>query len=73
MKYYLLKCEVKSNDLNDENYGILMVDHDKRREYVCDISYCAEDVLTLVRHLNDYNVELHQARDIIEDFKFNVK
>jgi hypothetical protein len=73
MKYYLVRCEVKSNDFNEENYGILMVEHDKSREYACDISECAEDVATLVGYLNDYNVDLHQAREIIEDFKFNIK
>ena len=58
MKYYLLKCEVKSNDFNEENYGVLMVEHDKSREYACDITESAEDVATLVGYLNDYNVDL---------------
>ena len=47
-----------------------MVNDDNSREYVCNISSCDDEVLFLVNKLNEYNIELHHARNIIEDFEF---
>ena len=71
MKYYLLKCRVESRDLNEENYGILTVSDDNSREYICDVTEDADSLSSLVENMNEYNIELYHAREIVEDFKFN--
>lgn len=70
MKYYVLKCNVETKDLNETNYGVLMLNNDNSREYICNISDDAYKISSLVENMNDYNVDASQAKDIIEDFKF---
>ena len=71
MKYYLLKCKVESKDLNEENYGILTVNGDNNREYICNVSEDADSLSSLVENMNEYNIEASHVKEIIEDFKFN--
>lgn len=73
MKYYIVKCKVESEDLNEENCGVMMLNEDGGREYVLDVSDSTEDVETLVNRMNKYNIESPQAKEIIEDFRFNIK
>ncbi len=73
MKYYVLQCKVDSTDLKEENYGMMIVNEDNSREYVCNISDNIEDMKFLMDKMNDYNIEPYQAKEIIEDFKFNNK
>lgn len=70
MKYYVLKCTVSSADLNEENYGVMLVNDDNSREYACNISKDAEGITDLVNQMNDYMVEPFQAKEIIEDFVY---
>ena len=73
MKYYLLKCKVESRELNEENYGVLMINDDNSREYVCNISSRVDKVSLLVDNMNYYNIDGHQAKEILEDFEFGIK
>ena len=73
MKYYTVKCNIESKDLNEEKYGVMMLYNDGGREYVLDVSEHIEDVQILVDRMNNYNIEPCQAKEIIEDFKFNNK
>ncbi len=73
MGYYVLKCNIKSADLNEENYGIVLIYDDNNRKYFCNISDNITDVELLVSKMNNYNIESIQAAEIIEDFKFNNK
>ena len=71
MEYHVLKCNVKSKTISEENYGVLIVNEDDSREYICNISDSAEDIEILVDKMNNYNIESHQAKEVIEDFCFN--
>ena len=71
MEYHVLKCNVKSKAINEENYGVLIIMDDDSREYICNISDCVEDVEMLVNKMNNYNIEPRQAKEVIEDFCFN--
>ena len=73
MKYYTVKCNIESKDLNEEKYGVMMLYNDGGREYVLDVSERIEDVQILVDRMNNYNIEPCQVKEIIEDFKFNNK
>lgn len=73
MKYYVVKSKIESEELNEDNYGIMLLHKDGNREYMPDISVHIEDVEFLVDRMNKYNIELCQAKEIIEDFKFNKK
>ena len=73
MKYYILKCNIESKEFNEESYGIMLLLEDGSREYWCNISDCVEDVEFLVDKMNNYHIEQCQAKEIIEDFKFNNK
>ena len=59
--------------MNEDNYGIMLLHKDGNREYVLDVSAHIEDVEFLVDRMNKYNIELCQAKEIIEDFKFYKK
>lgn len=59
--------------MNEDNYGIMLLHKDGNREYVPDVSAHIEDVEFLVDRMNKYNIELCQAKETIEDFKFYKK
>ena len=71
MKYYTVKCNIESDDLTEENYGLMIQQDDGSREYVLDISCHMDDVNSLVDKMNKYQICQCQAKEIIEDFKFN--
>lgn len=73
MKYYIVKCKIESKELNEKNYGVMLLHNDGSREYMLNISDHIEDVESLVDRMNNYNIEPCQAKEIIEDFKFNNK
>lgn len=73
MKYFIVKCKIESKELNEENYGVMILWEDGSREYMHNISDRIEDVEFLVDKMNNYNIEPCQAKEIIEDFKFNNK
>ncbi len=73
MKYFVLKSKIESEELKENNYGIMFLHKDGNREYMPDISSQIEDVELLVDRMNKYNIESCQAKEIIEDFKFYKK
>ena len=73
MKYFIVNCKIESKKLNEENYGVMILWEDGSREYMLNISDRIEDVEFLVDKMNNYNIEPCQAKEIIEDFKFNNK
>ena len=51
----------------------MLLHEDGNREYMPNISVHIEDIEILVNRMNKYNIEPCQAKEIIEDFKFNKK
>ena len=38
MKYYVLKCLVEEDDYQEKSYGVLLVDEDMNRRYICNVT-----------------------------------
>ncbi len=72
MKYFVLKCNVDSEDFTEESYGMMIVNDDGNREYICNISKNYEDIIRLVGELNNYPIESCHINSIVEDFKYRV-
>lgn len=72
MKYYVLKCNVDADGLCEVNYGVVLVKDDKSREYICNISDNKSEVELLVKRMNEYSVEPYQAKEILEDYQYNI-
>ena len=70
MKYYVVKCNVETNGLNEVNYGVMLVNDDNSRVYTCNISDNVSEVELLVKRMNDCGVEPQQAKEILEDFQY---
>ena len=70
MKYYVLKCEVISNDYQEESYGVLMVVSEGVRKYICNVTNDYHKICKLVEKMNEYPAEPSHAENIIEDFKY---
>lgn len=51
----------------------MLLHEDGNREYMPNISVHIEDIEIPMDRMNKYNIELCQAKEIIEDFKFNKK
>ncbi len=71
MKYYVLKCSICGDNLNEENFGIMTLDGGNRREYMCDISKDCKSIEMLVDKLNEFHIEPSHLKAVVEDYIFD--
>ncbi len=70
MKYYLLKCLVNGEDYQEESYGLLLIDEEQNRKYICNVTSDFSKMKQLVDDMNEFNVEPCHTENVIEDFKY---
>ncbi len=71
MKYHVLKCKVKDENLFEVNYGLMICRDDGSRGYICNISDSFEELEVFVNKLNLFHIEECHLQAAIEDFKFD--
>ncbi len=71
MKCFKLKCIVEGVDYSEVSYGILVMQEDNSKEYICNISEDSDAVTKFVNELNNHNVESCHINSVIEDFRFD--
>lgn len=72
MRYYVLKCTVNTNDFSEESYGVLLLNDDASKKYICNISDKESDAVNLVNKLNSHHIEPCHICSVIEDFKYGL-
>ncbi len=72
MKYYVLKSVVNSDDYQEENYGVLLVEKDGNRKYICNVTTDYEKISELVAKMNEFPAAPCHTENIIEDFKYTL-
>lgn len=70
MKYYVLKCLVEEDDYQEKSYGVLLVDEDMNRRYICNVTSNYDKMKKLVDDMNEFSVESCHTDNVIEDFKY---
>ncbi len=70
MKYYVLKCIVEADDYREKSYGVLLVDEDMSRRYICSVTSDYDKMKQLVDDMNEFSVESCHTDNVIEDFKY---
>ncbi|MBR5245825.1 MAG: hypothetical protein IKV25_00460 [Clostridia bacterium] len=70
MKYYVLRCLVEEKDYQEENYGVLLVDDDESRRYICNVTTDYGKMRELVDNMNEFSLEPCHTDNVIEDFKY---
>lgn len=70
MKYYVLKCLVEEENYREESYGVLLVDEDMSRRYICNVTSDYAKMKELVDNMNEFSVESCHTDNVIEDFKY---
>ena len=70
MKYYVLKCIVEEEDYKEKSYGVLLVDEDLNRRYICNVTSDYDKMKKLVDDMNEFSVEPCHTDNVIEDFKY---
>lgn len=70
MKYYLLRSMVEEKEYQEEGYGVLLIDDDMSRRYICNVTQDYGKMRELVDNMNEFSVEPCHTENIIEDFKY---
>ena len=70
MKYYVLKCLVEEDEYQEKSYGLLLIDEDMSRRYVCNVTSDYDKMRELVDNMNEFSVEPCHTDNVIEDFKY---
>lgn len=73
MKYYVLKSVVDGDDYQEESYGVLLVEKNGNRKYICNVTSNCEKISELVSKMNDFPAVPCHVEDIIEDFKYTLE
>ena len=70
MKYYVLKCLVEEEDYREMSYGVLLIDEDMSRRYICNVTTDYNTMRKLVDDMNEFSLESCHTDNVIEDFKY---
>ena len=73
MKYYVLKNTVNGYDYQEESYGVLLMENEMKRKYICNVTTDYDKICELVDKMNEFNIESCHSENIIEDFKYTLK
>ncbi len=52
MKYYVLKTVVDSCDFQEESYGVLLLEDNMKRKYICNVTTDYNKISELVDTMN---------------------
>ncbi len=72
MKYYVLKCLVEGCDYQEESYGVLQVEDNMKRKYICNVTTDYNKINELVDTMNRFHIESCHSENIIEDFIYTL-
>lgn len=73
MKYYVLKCMVDGVDYQEASFGVLMLNDDLSRNYICNVTTDYNKITELVNKMNEFHIEPCHTESVIEDFMYSMK
>ena len=72
MKYYVLKTKVDGCDFQEESYGVLLLEDNMKRKYICNVTTDYNKISELVETMNEFHVASCHSENIIEDFMYSM-